>query len=83
MTNLEIVQATVVTDSDSVYEGLYVDGELIDQDTTIYACDIAAATSGKMIRFAHVVVDMPEGAAEYPQTLAECLLWKQKTGGDL
>jgi hypothetical protein len=65
----------VCTDVDSGFQGLYVGGERVDQDYTIYACDIATATKGIVCTFSHVIVNMPEGRDEYPKLFDECMLW--------
>lgn len=71
----EPVHIVVVTDEESGHQALYVGGELIEQDTTIYACDITRAADGKTVRFSHIVVNMPEDAIGYPSVFDECMLW--------
>lgn len=70
------VHVVVVTDEESGHQGLYVGGDLADQEDTLYACDIAAAIGDKVVQFSHVVVNMPEKVVEFPKTFDECMLWK-------
>ena len=68
----------VVTCEDSGLQGLYADGILVDQDDTIYACDIAKHTNDGPVDFSHVLVVMPDGEDSYPEQFEQCLLWSLK-----
>ena len=68
-------QLIVVTDEDSGFEALYVDGALADQNDTIYATDIAEHAKGGPVDFSHVTVVMPDGVDRYPDQFAECCSW--------
>jgi len=68
----------VVTCENSGFQGLYVDGDLVDQDDTIYAGDIAEHTNDGPVDFSHVKVVMPEGSDGYPKQFDQCMLWVLK-----
>ena len=72
---MEYKLVTVVTDEQSGHQGLYIDGRLVDQDSTIYPCDIARACEGSLIALSHIVVSMPENADRFPEGFAECANW--------
>jgi hypothetical protein len=72
---MEPVHVIVVTDSETGHQGLYVGGDLKDQDDTIYACDIARVTWGMTIQFSHISVRMPEDVDSYPEKFEQCMLW--------
>ena len=61
-------QITVVTDQDGT-EALYVDGELYEQDQTIYAVDIALAAGRDPVMFVHRGID--ELVGRWPQLLSD------------
>lgn len=66
---------TVVTCFDSGYEALYVDGVLVNQDESIYACDIVEHAADGPVEFVHVIAVMPVSATRYPKTLEQCMEW--------
>jgi hypothetical protein len=65
----------VVTCEESGHQGLYVNGTLVDQDSTIYACDIAEHSKDGPIDFSHVTVVMPKDVDTYPEKFEACMLW--------
>lgn len=65
------VQVIVVTDEETGYESLYIDGQLRMFDVTIYASDIASQVTGETIQFSHVSLRLPE-QQEWPATWDEC-----------
>lgn len=67
---------TVVTCMESGHEGLYVNGDLVTQDSTIYACDIAEHAGDGPVNFSHVAVEMQ--ADSYPDKFEQCMLWIPK-----
>lgn len=72
---MEPVHVVAVIDEESGHEALYVDGDLRDQDLTIYACDIARAAEGKVIQFSQIRVNLPEDQVGFPQEFEKCMLW--------
>ena len=64
----------IVTEAKSGDEAMYIDGEKVLDDSTIYACSIAAQVKGMEIELRHESVDMgvawthfPEYAADLPE----------------
>lgn len=59
----------------SGYQELYVDGVLVRQDDTIYACDIAEHVIGVPAMVSNMSVIIPDGIDRYPERLDECRSW--------
>lgn len=72
---MHITHVIAVIDEESGHEALYVDGELFEQDSTIYACDIAKAAKGKVIQFSQVRLNLPESEVGFPSQFEKCMLW--------
>lgn len=70
------MRVMVVTDMDSGYEGLYVDGVLVLQDETIYAAEIGQVVGDGLVEFSHQLVALPRDEPGYPKELKKCLEWK-------
>ena len=73
---MEPVHVVAVIDDRTGHEAIYVGGDLFDQGSTIYACDIAMAAKGKVIQFSQIRVEMPASQIWFPQQLEQCMLWK-------
>lgn len=62
---------TVATDNASMYQAIYVDGQLKDQDDSLYASELAPFTDGKPVIIENVNVALPKNWDRFPKTLAE------------
>lgn len=65
------IRAVHVATDEGGDQGLYVDGVLVDQDNTIYACDIEAAVNGDPCTIITSNVELPPHVRDWPRTLAE------------
>jgi len=66
------VHVVCVTDEETGYEAVYVGGDLMEHDLTMYGCDIARLTSGMIIQLSHVSLRLPD-QQEYPRRFEDCL----------
>ena len=73
---MDPVHVVVVTDEESLFQAIYVGGDLADQQETIYAADIVDAVGEKICQISHILVNMPDGVNEFPKKFEECMLWK-------
>ncbi len=66
------VKIVVVTDDESLFQAMYVDGEFKQSDDTIYASDIEDAAAGRPIMLSTMSVELPE-SGDFPKTLEKCM----------
>lgn len=71
----EPTHVIAVTDKESFFMGLYVDGKLVDADDTLYPSCVAKATEGMIITMSSITIDMPEGVEELPERFEDCFMW--------
>lgn len=57
----------MVTESQSGDEAMYIDGEKVLEQETIYACEIAEKVRGLAIELRHESVDLGAVWTEFPQ----------------
>ncbi|MGN6545206.1 MAG: hypothetical protein ACTHK7_09175 [Aureliella sp.] len=62
---------TVATDSSSMHQALYVDGQLKDQDSSLYASELAPFTDGQPVLVENINVALPKDWDRFPGTLEE------------
>lgn len=72
MTVPEPVHVVCVTDEETGHEAVYVGGDLMEQDATMYGCDIARLAQGMAIQLSHVSLRLPE-QQEYPRRFEDCM----------
>lgn len=67
-----VKKAVVILDDKTAFQAIYVDGQLMNYDETLYACDIIAAVGGSDIPFTleQRVYDACVDVV-WPKTLAE------------
>lgn len=59
----------LVMDEESGHEAIYVGGDLFNQDTTIYAGDIAEACGDDTVNISRIIVRLPDNSVGYPEQL--------------
>jgi hypothetical protein len=62
---MDAVNVVAVIDNNHGHEALYLAGNLTFQDSTIYMCDLARITEGRLIKFSQVSVELPDNL-EWP-----------------
>lgn len=67
---LPVKPVTIVLDESSLYEAMYVSGQLVRQDSNIYAADIAVELGGCLAALTTHSVDMGL-ALDWPERLSE------------
>lgn len=65
-------QVVCATDEDG-YEAIYVDSELVDDDYTIHAIDIAKACGDSEVTIKHINV-LNDGIEKWPESLSQLVL---------
>jgi len=67
----------VATDTESLTEALYVDGLLVNDDDTIYACTIVAAAEGEPVFLEILDVSLANREdGTWPETIEEVIKYK-------
>lgn len=76
-----IADVVVVTDDDSLFEALYINGRLMQPAETIYASDIEHALNGRAMRLRTKRIELGHNQ-DFPKNLDECEKLELSDGGE-
>lgn len=62
---------TIATDDKTGHQAMYVDGELKESDTSLYASQVADYTDGEPVLIENVDAYLPDHETFFPDTLQE------------
>ena len=69
-------KVTLVVHSCGDRDGLYVDGTLQMEDSTLYACDVLEVLGQCGVETEVVMITVPDGISSLPTKLEDCLKWE-------